>query len=65
MASLHTRGQLLMAKMYCDVLLLLLTSERDNVFYYNASVTIKLLIHFENKMAIQSNSEQMKKLNIL
>lgn len=46
MASLHTRGQQLMAKIYCDVLLLFPTSDKDNSLYYKASVTTGLLTQF-------------------
>lgn len=42
----HAGSQLLIAKMYYDVILLFLRSGENNTLYYRASVIIIVFIHF-------------------
>lgn len=54
----HTGGQLLIAKMYYDVLLSFLKSEKNNTLYYRASIIVSVFIQFKNtKMKLEVHRE--------
>lgn len=51
-------GQLLIAKMHYDVLLLFLRSEKNNTLYHRASITVNVSIHFKNtKLKLEVHRE--------
>lgn len=57
-------GQLLIAKMYYNMLLLFLRSEKNNTLCYRASVTVNVFINCKNRQVIQSQSTQKGNKNI-
>lgn len=64
MVPQHTGGQLLIAKMYYDVLLLFLRSEKNNTLYYRASIIANVSIHIKNtKLKLEVHRED-KNLSI-